>query len=65
MEGEILIMPYTVFQVKRKEKINVPSKSGTHSITKIELEECDQYEPQKKINAQYLLKRIQFFIFLI
>lgn len=41
MEGEILIMPYTVFQIKTKAIINVPSASGTHSITKIELEECD------------------------
>jgi hypothetical protein len=41
-EGEILIMPYTVFKVKRIDHIQ-PASVGNQSMTEIELEECDQY----------------------
>jgi hypothetical protein len=42
-EGEVLIMPYTVFQVKRIERVKAPYSSNELFITEIELEECDQY----------------------
>jgi hypothetical protein len=43
-EGEILIMPYSVFQIKSINKVEVSHDlSNGRSITEIELEECDQY----------------------
>ncbi|CAF2646513.1 unnamed protein product [Rotaria sp. Silwood2] len=42
MESEILIMPYTVFKVKKIEPVKRPELSDEH-FTNIELEECDQY----------------------
>ncbi|CAF1460697.1 unnamed protein product [Rotaria sp. Silwood1] len=42
MEGEILIMPYTVFRVKKMESVKRPELSDEDFPT-IELEECDQY----------------------
>jgi hypothetical protein len=42
-EGEILIIPYTVFQVKIIEQVKAPYLSNDLLVTEIELEECDQY----------------------
>jgi hypothetical protein len=42
-EGEILIMPYSVFQVKRIEPVKASYLSDTLFITEIELNEYDQY----------------------
>ncbi|CAF1047013.1 unnamed protein product [Rotaria sordida] len=42
-EGEILIMPHSVFQVKKVSKQNSSSLPNNPSITEIYLEECDQY----------------------
>ena len=39
-EGEILIMPYTVFQVKRINQVKLSDSSDEQFITEIELEEC-------------------------
>jgi hypothetical protein len=41
-EGEVLIMPYTVFKVKNIEHITPSSLPMGHSMTQIELEECQQ-----------------------
>jgi hypothetical protein len=43
MEGEILIMPYTVFKVKRIQQVQPSYIPNELLITKIELKECDQY----------------------
>jgi hypothetical protein len=40
-EGEILIMPYTVFKVKKIQRTAPSYFSGGQSMTEIELEECD------------------------
>ena len=40
-EGEILIMPYTVFQVKSIEKINASYLPDGQTITEIQLVECE------------------------
>ncbi|CAF1230510.1 unnamed protein product [Rotaria sordida] len=42
-EGEILIMPYTVFKVKRINHIKPSYLVENQTMTEIELEECDQY----------------------
>jgi len=42
-EGEILIMPYTVFQVKSIKQIKISHLSNGQSMTEIELEECQKY----------------------
>ncbi|CAF3586388.1 unnamed protein product [Rotaria sp. Silwood1] len=42
-EGEILIMPYTVFRVKRIDHIKLSDLEEGQTMTEIELEECDQY----------------------
>jgi hypothetical protein len=42
-EGEVLIMPYTVFQVKRINQIQTSYLPKEQSITQIELEECQNY----------------------
>jgi hypothetical protein len=41
-EGEVLIMPYTVFKVKNIEHLTPSSLPMGHSMTEIELEECQQ-----------------------
>ena len=40
-EGEILIMPYTVFKVKKIEQIKPLYLSNGQTVTEIELEECN------------------------
>jgi hypothetical protein len=42
-EGEVLIMPYTVFQVKSIKQIQMSHLSKGQSMTEIELEECQEY----------------------
>jgi hypothetical protein len=42
-EGEILIMPYSVFEVKSIKQIPVSHLSDGQSITEIQLEECQNY----------------------
>jgi hypothetical protein len=42
-EGEVLIMPYTVFQVKNIRQVKTSYLSDDLSIIEIELEECDDY----------------------
>ncbi|CAF3421913.1 unnamed protein product [Rotaria sp. Silwood2] len=42
-EGEILIMPYTVFKVKRINHIKPLYSKKDETMTEIQLEECDQY----------------------
>jgi hypothetical protein len=42
-EGEILIMPYSVFEVKSIKQIPVSHLSNGQSITEIQLEECQNY----------------------
>jgi hypothetical protein len=41
-EGEVLIMPYTVFKIKNVEHITLSSLPKGDSMTQIELEECQQ-----------------------
>jgi hypothetical protein len=48
VEGEILIMPYTVFEVKQIKQVKFPYLSDEHLITQIELEECEQYLNMQK-----------------
>ncbi|CAF0977669.1 unnamed protein product [Rotaria sp. Silwood1] len=40
-EGEILIMPYTVFRVKKVAEVKVPNMNDEHLITEIQLEEYE------------------------
>ena len=40
-EGEILIMPYTVFKIRQIKKIQSPVLTDQYSVTEIELEELD------------------------
>jgi hypothetical protein len=42
-EGEILIMPYTVFKVKRIGHIQPSSLPTDQTMTEIEFEECDHF----------------------
>jgi hypothetical protein len=42
-EGEILIMPYTVFKVKKISQTKPSYLPKDQTMTEIELEECDQY----------------------
>ncbi|UJR19987.1 hypothetical protein I4U23_023121 [Adineta vaga] len=42
-EGEVLIMPYTVFQIKRTEFITFRYERFARTIVEMELEECHQY----------------------
>jgi hypothetical protein len=42
-EGEVLIMPYTIFKVKNKKTITASYLPDEQKITEIEFEECDQY----------------------
>jgi len=42
-EGEVLIMPYTVFKVKNKKTVTASYLPDGQKITEIEFEECDQY----------------------
>ncbi len=42
-EGEFLIMPNTVFQVKRITEIKLSYLPHRESMTQIELEECQLY----------------------
>jgi hypothetical protein len=42
-EGEILIMPYSVFQIKSIKQISISHLSNEQSITEIQLEECQNY----------------------
>ncbi|CAF0981184.1 unnamed protein product [Rotaria sp. Silwood1] len=42
-EGEVLIMPYSVFQVKEIRKVQLPFFEDDQFMTEIDLEECDQY----------------------
>jgi hypothetical protein len=42
-EGEVLIMPYTVFQVKRVDQIKPSYLPKEETMTRIELEECQEY----------------------
>ncbi|CAF1033116.1 unnamed protein product [Rotaria sordida] len=44
-EGEILIMPYTVFRVIKIAEVKVPNMDDEHWITEIQLEEYEQYIP--------------------
>ncbi|CAF1276589.1 unnamed protein product [Rotaria sordida] len=42
-EGEILIMPYSVFKIKKIEQIQLSFSKNVQYVTEIDLEECDQY----------------------
>ncbi|CAF4215508.1 unnamed protein product [Rotaria sp. Silwood2] len=42
-EGEILIMPYSVFKVKKIDQVQLSFTQNVQYVTEIELEECDQY----------------------
>ena len=42
-EGEVLIMPYTVFKVKNKKTVTPSYLPEGKTIVEIEFEECDQY----------------------
>ncbi|CAF1563340.1 unnamed protein product [Rotaria magnacalcarata] len=42
-EGELLIMPYTVFKILKVSQVKAPYLPNEPFITEIELEECDQY----------------------
>ena len=42
-EGEVLIMPFTVFRIINKIKVTPRYLSGGYQINVIEFEECDQY----------------------
>jgi hypothetical protein len=42
-EGEVLIMPYTVFKIKNKRTVTASYMPAGQTITEIEFEECDQY----------------------
>jgi hypothetical protein len=47
-EGEVLIMPYTVFKVKNIKHITPSSLPMDHSMTQIEFEECEQFFDKKE-----------------
>ena len=42
-EGEILIMPYSVFKVKKVQQVKASFLPDDRLMTEIELQECDQY----------------------
>lgn len=42
-EAEILIMPYSVFKVKKIEQVQYPYTENIQNVTEIELEECEEY----------------------
>ncbi|CAF2102786.1 unnamed protein product [Rotaria magnacalcarata] len=42
-EAEILIMPYSVFKVKKIEQVQYSYTENVENVTEIELEECEEY----------------------
>jgi hypothetical protein len=51
-EGEVLIMPHTVFEVKSIKQVKISHLSNGQTITEIELEECQQYSNTKKSDTR-------------
>ncbi|CAF3057514.1 unnamed protein product [Rotaria socialis] len=43
-EAEILIMPYSVFKVKKMEQVQYSYTENVENATEIELEECEEYD---------------------
>jgi hypothetical protein len=43
VEGEVLIMPYTVFKINNKRTMTAEYLPPGQTITEIQFEECDQY----------------------
>jgi hypothetical protein len=48
-EGEVLIMPYSVFRVRNVKEITPASLANHHVVTQIELEECQVFDQEELI----------------
>jgi hypothetical protein len=52
-EGEVLIMPYTVFKIKNKRTVTTSYLPPGQTMTEIEFEECDQYSNTEEDDVKY------------